>query len=368
MQLRNTIVTAALLAASGNALAAKPGTPTLADIFDASGISVSGYVDTSYTYNTDSGYFVGGTPSRTYDYERNSFNFNMLDLTLSSLPKQGFGALVDLNAGSDARIDSVASGNNDQFDVQQGYVNYASGPFGVMMGKFVTLAGAEVIKSPDNMNFSRSFLFGLAIPFTHTGVRSSYTVSDSLKFTVGLNNGWDTVRDSQADAGKTLELGVAFNPTKDLATSVAIYHGRETSAFGPNGMRTLVDGVASMDFSNALTGALNIDIAEQTDAMGPGRDAQWRGFAAYGGYKFSPMWRAAVRAEYFNDVDGFRTGTGTPNKLTELTGTVAFMPVKAVELRGEVRMDRSNKDVFRNTGGAGNKTQATAALEALYKF
>jgi len=41
-----------------------------------------------------------------------------------------------------------------------------------MAGKFVTLAGSEVIWSPSNSNFSRSILFG-AIPFTHTGVRAA---------------------------------------------------------------------------------------------------------------------------------------------------------------------------------------------------
>ncbi len=368
--LRNTIVTAALLAVSGTAMAAKPGTPTLGDILDASGISVNGYLDTSYIYNTDSGYFTSGVPSRIYDNEHNSFMLNMLDITVSSLPKQGFGAMAELNFGSDADVNaSTGTSNTDQVDIQQAYGNYASGPFNVMLGKFVTLAGAEVIRSPDNMNFSRGYLFGLAIPFTHTGVRTSYTVSDALKFTVGINNGWDVVRDSQSDSGKTLEVGAAFNPTKDLATSVAIYRGREPGATGaPHGMRTLLDAVASMNFNEALTGAFNIDFGEQDDALGAGRDASWRGFAVYGGYKFAPKWRAAVRAEYFNDVDGYRTGTGVSNKLTEITGTVAYMPVKAVELRGEVRADRSNKDVIADTHGVGNKSQASVAFEALYKF
>ncbi len=36
-------------------------------------------------------------------------------------------------------------------------------------GKFVTLLGQKVIESPNNLNFSRGYLFGLAIPLTHTG-------------------------------------------------------------------------------------------------------------------------------------------------------------------------------------------------------
>ena len=36
-------------------------------------------------------------------------------------------------------------------------------------GKFVTPIGAEVIESQDNWNYTRSILFGYAIPFYHLG-------------------------------------------------------------------------------------------------------------------------------------------------------------------------------------------------------
>ena len=36
-------------------------------------------------------------------------------------------------------------------------------------GKFVTSAGAEVIESKDNWNYSRSLLFAYAIPYWHFG-------------------------------------------------------------------------------------------------------------------------------------------------------------------------------------------------------
>lgn len=362
-----TAVSAALMASSATALAAAP---TLGDVLDASGIDVSGYLDTSYTYLTGGGTFTNGAASRVYDREHNSFNLHMLDLTVSSLPKQGFGALADLNFGSDANVHApIGSGNTDEFDVQQGFLNYAQGPLNVMFGKYVTLAGAEVIKSPDNFNFTRGILFGYAIPFTHTGVRASYTLGDALKFTAGINNGWDVLKESAAgDNDKTVEFGVAFNPAKDLATSVAIYRGEEPGAAGaPAGMRTLIDAVASLNLSDALTVALNVDLAEQEDALGAGRDAEWQGIAAYGNFKFAPMWRVAARAEYINDKDGFRTA-GVGNKWNEVTATLAYMPTKAVELRAEVRADRSNKAIFLERDGSAEKSQQSVGLEALYKF
>ena len=54
------------------------------------------------------------------------------------------------------------------------------------------------------MNYSRSILFGYAIPFTHTGVRATYKVNDMLTVLGGVNQGWDAFEDPNHD--KTLEL------------------------------------------------------------------------------------------------------------------------------------------------------------------
>jgi len=47
-----------------------------------------------------------------------------------------------------------------------------------------------VIWSPSNANYSRSLLFG-SVPFTHTGVRGTFAVGDTLNLIAGINNGWD---------------------------------------------------------------------------------------------------------------------------------------------------------------------------------
>src|SRR3990167_1865980 len=233
MNLRKTILAASIAAASvSTAMAAekmieKPAVPTLGQVMEATGISVNGYIDTSYTYLSGTGTFTGaGTANRVFDTERRSFNINALDLTLSALPPEGFGGMVNLTAGSDAKAITPVGTTNDEFDVTQAYVHFAKGGLMVIGGKYVTLSGAEVIKSPSNTNFSRSILFGYAIPFTHTGVRAYFTPGGSAvspdgkpTFIVGVNNGWDIQSESKQGAagdgsianGKTLELGVSGN-------------------------------------------------------------------------------------------------------------------------------------------------------------
>jgi hypothetical protein len=60
-------------------------------------------------------------------------------------------------------------------------------------GEFVTSAGAEVIESSSNWNYSRSLLFVLATPYYHFGVRASVPVTKSYTVGVQIVNAWNTL-------------------------------------------------------------------------------------------------------------------------------------------------------------------------------
>ncbi len=362
----------------------KPGVPTLGQVMEASGISITGYVDTSYTYLSGSGTFTSGTANRVFDTERRSFNLNALDLTISALPPEGFGGMVNLTAGSDAKVITPAGTTNDELDVTQAYVHFAKGPWMAIAGKFVTLSGAEVIKSPSNTNFTRSILFGYAIPFTHTGVRvylapggSAVAPDGKWTFIVGLNNGWDVQNESQQTAatdgsrgrGKTVELGANGNLTKNVSLAAVYYSGPEsTGAITPasTGSRDLLDFVFTWNATDKLSFVLNYDKAEQEKALAGGGTAKWDGVAGYVNYKFSDQWRVSFRTEELNDKNGLRTGV--TQKWKENTLTLAHTPAKNVELRAELRDDRSNQSSFNFPNGTTKKSQNGFGLEAIYKF
>lgn len=372
---KKMLVGLGLAACTPVVFAAKPGTPTLADVLDASGVTVDGYLDTSYTYLSGSGTFTGAgaVANRVFDTERNSFNLNALNLRVQELPAKGFGGKAEVHVGSDAGVIKAFGSTTTNVDLTQAYVNYAAGGLTLMGGKFVTLAGAEVIRSPDDLSFSRSILFGYAIPFTHTGVRANFAVNDNLTFMAGVNNGWDVLKESASGdpaARKTVELGTALNPTKALAIN-AVYYGGDASNTpgtpgGVVGMRQLIDLVATFNFTDALSVALNGDVAKQKDAVVVGTDAKWSGVAGYVNYKLSDRWRTSVRLEYFDDKDGFRTGL--VQKWKEATATLAYTPSKNVELRADLRGDKSDKNAFMQTSGSPKDSQQSVGLEALYKF
>src|SRR5437879_5477283 len=221
----------------------------------ASARRMNGYLDLGYT-RADRNFESGtGVSTRVFDSQNNSFALHQFGLSVSKLPRQGFGGLVNLTVGSDAQVihsfpEGTGAGSS-MFDVTQAYAQYAGGPLTVIAGKFATLHGTEVIWSPSNNNVSRSILFG-AIPFTHTGVRATWALSDTVSLIGGVNNGQDQLTD--ANRGKTIELGATLNPIRPLNISISGYSGKEP--FPPlartgDGTRTSINAVGSYNITDA---------------------------------------------------------------------------------------------------------------------
>lgn len=349
---------------------AKPAAPTFGDVLDASGVSISGYLDMAYSNLSGTGAFTSGTPNRVFDTEPNSFNLHQAAITLAKQPKEGFGGLVNLTLGKDAgSIKSYGQTSND-FDVTQAFVQNATGPLTVIAGKFVTLAGAEVINSTSNTNYSRSILFGYAIPFAHTGLRATYAVNDQLSLIAGVNNGWDQAKDMNKQ--KTLELGVSYMPVKTFMLSVVDYSGKEQYNGAPSGIvdlvggqRNLLDIVATLNATDQLTFVLNYDNGTQENDSTLIK-AKWSGVAGYANYKMNDQWMVSLRAEQLDDKDGYRTGV--TQKWKETTLTLGYMPTPSVQLRAEVRADKSNVSSFVGSDSLAKKSQNSLGLEAIYKF
>src|SRR5712664_3528050 len=252
------------LAADEPATPAAPPGPSLKDVLTTSGIDIHGYVDAAYSYLSGSGLFKSGVADRVFDTEPNSFNVHQAALTVDYLPKEGFGGLVNLTAGRDARIIASAGESTSNFDVTQAFVQYAHGALTIIGGKYVTLAGAEVINPTGDVNYSRSILFGYAIPFAHTGIRATYAASDSLTLIIGVNNGWDQLKDQNRQ--KTVEVGVGFVPSKAFSLAAQGYSGVEQVygvVGGVSGLRNLVFLVRAFKATEKMTIILNYDYATQ---------------------------------------------------------------------------------------------------------
>jgi Putative beta-barrel porin-2, OmpL-like. bbp2 len=345
----------------------------------------TGFVDTSWSKagTSRSFQFGDGTNSRVFDNINGQPMLNNLNLQL--IKNGPIGGKIELSFGQDADIiASFPTANNNSFDVTYAYVSGTVGPLTAIVGKFATLAGAEVIESPSDLNFSRSILFGYAVPFTHTGARVTWTATPTFSVIAGINNGWDNTKGPGGP--KTGEVGLAYN-NKNLSWTAQGYSGTERIsnlawarpfAFPPGfdsaGHRSLFDSVATYHFGPVLTGILNYDrgtqslapIADSTAAViGFGR-ANWAGLAGYLSAAFTPKVTVTGRYEQFNDPQGYRTTFA--QRWNEGTLTFAYAPSSSLLFRAEARADHSSVMPWLDGAGLPINHISSVGLEAIAKF
>ena len=224
--------------------------------------------------------------------------------------------------------------------------------------------GAEVIEAKDNWNFSRSLLFGYAIPFTHTGIRAGYQIFDGLSGYLGINNGWDNVKDNNKN--KSVEGALAWAANNKLSFNLAGMYGPEQTS-NDHSKRGLIDFLATYKPFDKWTFMLNADYAREQDAVADGKAGSWSGVALYSKYDINSWMSLANRTEFFSDRKGLRVISGTDQDLWESTLTLEVRPYKDLITRLEYRHDESSSSIFTNNQKSVGH-QDTIGLEAIYVF
>ena len=387
---------------------AAPKGPTLGDIFANSGVEVKGYVDVvAEGANTSNVGTSQGNFLFVNNIEKSNLGIHQLSLTVDKLPKEGAGGLITLTVGKDANYlhSYTGSAPADNFDVTAAFAQYAVGDWTYQLGKFGTLVGVEVPDSTANTNISRSMGFGL-YPYTHTGVRATKALSDTSNFIIGINNGWDQIKD--ANTQKTVELGYNWaKADKSLVFNISFYGGTEpVSLFGNNtelsgsvasvdsyqGERDVIDANLTKVFSEKFNLVLDATYATQQlpknyTTYGTFTDSKprWYTLAAYFNYQVNEKNRWSLRLEDFIDQSGFKSAIGSAlgstaaNKYIQVqsvTLTYGYMVDSSLELRAEARIDRANLPgsitgglfYSKSDGTQTTNNGSSGSIEAVYKF
>jgi len=358
-------------AAADSAASAAKAAAALPKWFDD--LAVNAFVSTAYEYNSNRP-TTGTNSYRVFDFNDNSFNLDVAEVVVqiaASKPNDA-GFRVDLAGGNSIpQITKTQDQTAAQFDLQQAFASYIA-PIGSGLrfdvGKFVTHLGYEVIEGYDgyNDNYSRSILFGYAIPFTHTGVKASYAFSSKVAGMFEVVNGWDLLRDN--NHSKSLGAQLTLTPVAPLSVLLNWIGGPEL-ANDNHTKRNVFDVVAVLKATNWLTLGVNGDygIEDGTSRVNPGSDAKWKGIAGYAVLALTDKFSVGLRGETFHDDGGVRLGTDTPATLSEGTLTPTYKFTNHVLVRGEVRFDSANQPILAKRGTLGDK-QTTVGANVIFVY
>jgi hypothetical protein len=395
------------------------------------GITLSGYVDTSYTEQFGGrGDAFGGTQAldRQFDVHNDNFNVNAVKIALEkALPDKNewaAGFRIDTMYGSDASILSATDpglGATSEFYLEQALVKFRI-PIGngldIYAGKFTTFLGYEVIESPANLNFSRGLLFTNAIPLTNTGVYADYKFNSTFEAKLAIVDGWNNsvstpntgaavdAQDSYPFGGKAImgQLNInapggnanitqsfIYSPSGEPSNGTAGFAGADNGPVAVydiwgNWNPTFVKDSAlllgfNVDFGyNGATGAPRQDIIAGTAGnpflVGgkPGDSNTWYGVALYASYKLTKVITLSARGEYLHEdaATNPKFGiAGVDNDDFSETLTASFSIWDNLLTRVEYRFD----NVTNGSTGVGTKNnvatyqdQNEISVEAVYSF
>jgi hypothetical protein len=360
-------------------------------------IMLFSYIENSFVGNLGQTGRGNVNELRFYDHD-NGYTFNAAELSVKKDPSEryrlGWGAVI--TAGIDSQKNHSLGifrdkddsppffGNTEKFDLPEAYLSYLV-PIGegltLKAGKWATPIGYEVYESPKNLNFSRSFLYTLGTPYTHTGLLATYPATKWFSVTAGFTNGWDN---SDNNNGYLRAIGTfAFTPTDKFSATVNWHVGPEQNRNQMHGgvnNRYIVDTTLLYAGIERLTLAVNLDVAgEENDPAltGTRRDADshWGGVAGYAAYDWTKVFRTALRLEYFADPQGVRSSEtivpGANARLWEITATVEYKIWKGLVGRLEYRHDQATRKAFdmQNHGTTpSSEAQNTLTLALYYSF
>ncbi len=176
-----------------------PAAPTPAPVWSIGGLDFSGYIDVYYSYNANRpSNAANGQTNDLYNFDdkTDQFNLEAAKLTINHDPDP-VGSHVDLIFGrTNALIHSFVRTIDQQLHrtgLHQRQADLRTHGAEIDFGQFVTSAGAEVIETMSNWNYSHSLLFSWAIPYYHFGIRTSLPVTKTWTAGLQVVNGWNNV-------------------------------------------------------------------------------------------------------------------------------------------------------------------------------
>ena len=309
---------------------------------DTPSFNFSGTVDTYFRASFSEDPVAPGTSFANL----NGFALGMANFIVSyEGEKSGFVADVVFGPrGTDAVFGS--SGNSSEMVNQlYAYYNIAEG-VKITLGNFNTFLGYEVISPAANFNYSTSYMFSYG-PFSHTGVKADFTLSDDISLMLGIFNQTD-----QTEAN--------YDRYTAFGAQLGLYGQYINLLAGEDYFQ--LDYTGGFDLSDSFFMGINATTATLAGDNG------FAGVALYPQLTTSDSFAIGLRGEFFSETDGFGAlvSDGDADNFS-LTLTGSYTAGNFI-FKPEFRIDSASSKIFAISPTESADSLASFLVAAIYSF
>lgn len=355
----------------------------LGRLFGDSGIRAFGWIEAGYTGASTGPGLLSVQP------RQNRFGdemlLNQIGLVLQKPLRQDdfdLGFNIRYFAGADAAIGQPkggigdSSGNNTRFDQDFRDLNVTAhlpilteGGVDIKVGRMNSIIGYNGFLSPYRPFYSSDYQFFYSQDGAFTGALANFHVNDRLDVWHGITMGANTFFTMRSNNSLCYigQINYWTSDEKRTRLTASVYTG-ENSVFAAPGMAGTFATTAELRVQHAWTERFTQVVQSNMgwDTNTPVGTGEWYGLYTVCIYHLTPTVDTLGRVEWFDDVNGTRTGFAT--NYSELTLGVNWHPYSFLEFRPEIRGDFAGENAFGNGGVGTTTSQLTGGISALLKF
>lgn len=293
--------------------------------------SIDAYHRTNITAPNDTNQISPGTSFAN----TSGFSLGMANI-IASYEGNNIGFVADLVFGPRGEAAS-----NTELNQIYAYWN-VSESVTLTMGKFNTFLGYEVIAPAGNFNYSTSYLFSSG-PFSHTGLKADFKLSDDFSLMLGVMNQTDVTE---------------FNPDGSYAIGAQLgYSDQYLNFLYDDALGFEIDYTGGFNLSEKIFLGIN---AAYADNDGEG----FTGVALYPQLSTSQNLTIGLRGEYFDTKSDSVSDDPDVFAIT-LTGSYT---IDDLIIKPELRLDSHSDNLFINTDLEPISSLTSFVLAIIYTF
>jgi hypothetical protein len=351
-------------------------------LYGDSGIRSFGWVEGGYTGASTGPGLLSVQPRQ--NRFGNEYLVNQIGLVMQKPLKQDqfdLGFIVRYFAGADAALGQPKGGidypvGSPRFgqDFRDLYLSahlpiLTERGMDILAGRMNTIIGYNGFLAPYRPFYSSDYQFFYSQDGAFTGVLTNLHVTNQLEVWNGVTLGANTFFTNRSSNSICYigQINYWLTAEKKTRLTASLYAG-PNAIFAAPGLAGDVDTVLELrvqqDWTRRFTQVVQSNMGWDADT--PFGTGAWYGVYLINILHITRTFDGLLRAEWFDDSNGTRTGVAT--NYEEVTLGVNWHPRKYIEFRPEIRGDFAGAPAFGVNGAHTDRNQLTGGISTLLKF